>query len=77
MSNSELTGDDHGSDLPAGLRQPALRALRGAGLTTLNEVSLWTTSGLSQLHGIDPRAMHTLQEALNQRGLPPLDGPSR
>jgi hypothetical protein len=71
----ELNGDGHGSsDLPAGLSQPAQRALRRAGLTTLEEVSLWTTVELSRLHGIGPRAIQALEDALNQRGLPPLDG---
>lgn len=53
MSDAELSPDVHGSsDLPAGLSQPARRALQHAGLTTLNEVSRWTATDLTQLHGI-------------------------
>jgi hypothetical protein len=66
-----------GSDLPAGLSQPAQRALRGAGLTTLDEISRWTTAELGRLHGIGPRAIQTLKDALKERGLPALDGPTR
>lgn len=78
MSDAELSPDVHGSsDLPAGLSQPARRALQHAGLTTLNEVSRWTAADLTQLHGIGPKAIRTLNEALTQRGLPPLDSPRR
>ena len=80
MSGAEQSRDDRdgygSSDLPAGLSQPAQRALRHAGLTTLDEVSRWTTAELSRLHGIGPRAIATLNHALIQRGLPPLDGPT-
>lgn len=65
------------SDLPAGLSQPARRALRNAGLSTLDEVSRWTISDLSQLHGIGPKAIRILDEALTQQGRPPLDRASR
>lgn len=58
MSDAELSPDGHGSsDLPSGLSQPARRALRHAGLTTLDEVALRTTADLTQLHGIGPKAI--------------------
>lgn len=55
-------------DLPK-LAAPAVRALTGAGITTLNQVSQKTTYQLLELHGIGQNAIDTLRAALVERGM--------
>ncbi len=56
-------------DLPEGLAQPARRALAGAGYFQLDQLTRITEEELKQLHGIGPRAMDLLRQALEERGL--------
>ncbi|MCG2787531.1 MAG: DNA-binding protein [Anaerolineae bacterium] len=56
------------SGLPK-LSQPALRALAGAGITRLAQLTGYGESEIRQLHGIGPRALKTLREALAVKGL--------
>lgn len=56
------------SDLPK-LAAPAVRALTGAGLTTLEAVSKKTSYQLLELHGIGQNAIETLRAALVERGM--------
>ncbi|GIO52081.1 helix-hairpin-helix domain-containing protein [Paenibacillus cineris] len=56
------------SDLPK-LAQPAVRALRNAGITRLEEVAKLTESELKQLHGIGPTAAEQLRRAMADMGL--------
>jgi DNA-directed RNA polymerase alpha subunit len=56
------------SGLPK-LTQPAVRALRNAGITRLEEVAGLTEPGLKQLHGIGPAAVEQLRRALADKGL--------
>ena len=58
------------SDLPAHVGRPALRALTAAGVTSLQDVSRLRTSDLLQLHGVGPRALSLLRDALAEQGLP-------
>ena len=58
--------------LPVGLSQPALRALDLAGKHTLESVAGASASQLLALHGVGPKAIRTLQEALESRGMPAL-----
>lgn len=51
------------------LGQPALRALAGAGIRSLEQLAGYSESELRQLHGIGPNALKTLGEALNAKGL--------
>src|SRR5690606_24624899 len=46
------------------LAAPARRALEGQGLTTLAAISRCTEAQLLALHGMGPRAMATVREAL-------------
>lgn len=57
------------SDLPAGLAKPAQRALVGAGITQLEQLSQMTESDLLKLHGMGPKALETLRRALAERGI--------
>jgi DNA-directed RNA polymerase alpha subunit len=55
--------------LPAKLSQPALRALHGAGYTTLAQLSKVSETSLNQLHGIGPNALVLIKAALADKGL--------
>lgn len=61
--------DQGASDLPAGLSQPALRALAGAGCTRLEQVARLSEAEIKRLHGIGPKATILLRQALKARGL--------
>jgi DNA repair protein RadC len=56
------------SDLPK-LASPAQRALAGAGITRLDQLTQMSEKELSQLHGIGPNAIKTLRLALEENGL--------
>lgn len=64
------------SDLPQGLAQPALRALAGAGLFQLDQLTHLTEQELKQLHGIGPKAIELLRRALHEKGLSFSEEPS-
>ena len=51
------------------LSQPALRALAGAGITHLEQLTSYRAEEIRQLHGIGPNALEKLIEALKARGL--------
>jgi hypothetical protein len=55
-------------DLPKSIGRPALTALSGAGLTTLDEVATRTEKDLLALHGVGPKAIRVLREALREQG---------
>ncbi|HLT97238.1 MAG TPA: hypothetical protein VK070_10675 [Acidimicrobiia bacterium] len=56
-------------DLPRAIGRPATRALAGAGVTTLADVARHSEDELLALHGVGPRAIRILREALEARGL--------
>jgi hypothetical protein len=58
-----------GSDLPAGLSAPALRALNGAGYIRLEQLTRVSEAELKKLHGLGPRGIDLLCSALNAKGL--------
>lgn len=55
-------------DLPRAIGGPATRALVGAGITTLAQVSERTEAELLALHGVGPKAIRILKEALGATG---------
>ena len=57
------------NDLPAGLSQPALRALAGAGIRDLAQLSKFSEAEISRLHGIGPNALEKLRLALAGKNL--------
>jgi hypothetical protein len=67
---AEANDANHVGDLPANLSKPALRALHTAGITSLRQAATWSESDLLQLHGVGPRAIRLLDEALRKRGNP-------
>lgn len=58
--------------LPAELAAPAKRALVAAGYTRLEQLSGASETELMKLHGMGPKAVAQLREALNVAGLAPL-----
>ena len=54
---------------PAGLSNPARRALAGAGYTHLSQLAGVRESDLRKLHGMGPKALDLLRSALNSQGL--------
>lgn len=71
-SNHRLSGNERinqeKSDLPK-LASPAQRALAGAGITHLSQLSRMSEAELKKLHGIGPNAIETLRLALKEKGL--------
>ncbi len=58
-----------GVDFPAGVSAPATRALVAAGYTELEQLNGVPVTDLQQLHGMGPKALRVLQEALEEIGL--------
>ncbi|MES2524400.1 MAG: DNA-binding protein [Gemmatimonadota bacterium] len=59
---------------PTGLSGPALRALQNAGVRNVAELAGWTEARLAALHGMGPKGIRMLREALAASGrtfLPP------
>jgi hypothetical protein len=52
------------SDLPVELAQPARRALSGAGIQTLVQLTRFSEAEIQQLHGIGPNGLSQLRGAL-------------
>jgi hypothetical protein len=64
------------SDLPAGLSAPALRALAGAGYVRLEQLSKVSEADIKRLHGMGPKGIKLLRQALEAKGLTFADGKS-
>jgi hypothetical protein len=57
------------SDLPQGLARPARRALAGAGILRIEQLTTLSETELRQYHGIGPKALDLLRQALSAQGL--------
>lgn len=57
------------SDLPAGLSEPARRALAGAGYWRLEQLTKVSEAELKRLHGMGPKGIEMLRRALEAKGL--------
>jgi DNA-directed RNA polymerase alpha subunit len=66
---AQTTGDEPKNDLPAGIGQPATRALAAAGYTNLEQLSSVTEAELLKLHGMGPKALGLIRSALQAKGL--------
>lgn len=56
-------------DLPRSIGRPATRALGAAGITTLAGVAEHSAREIGALHGVGPKAVRLLGEALAERDL--------
>ena len=55
-------------DLPKAIGRPATQALISAGITTLTQVAELTEAELLAMHGVGPKAVRVLSEALSATG---------
>ena len=56
------------AEWPRGVAKPAQRALASAGYTNLDQLTKAREADLATLHGMGPKALDILREALKQRG---------
>jgi DNA-directed RNA polymerase alpha subunit len=66
MDNSKKTTQE--SDLPK-ISKPATRNLTNAGFTRLEQFTKVTEADILKLHGVGPKAVRILNEALKEKGL--------
>jgi hypothetical protein len=66
-TTQHMTSPDAG--LPGNMGAPATRALTAAGYTQLSQLSNVPAAELKKLHGVGPKALRLLQEALEERGM--------
>ena len=66
---SRPSSSDSDSELPLGIGRPATRALALAGYTRLEHFTAVAEADLLRLHGVGPKALRVLGEALAERGL--------
>ena len=57
------------NDLPAKLGAPAERALTGAGIQKLEDLTRFSEKEIKKLHGVGPNALGKLRTALAEKGL--------
>lgn len=55
--------------LPRSIGAPATRALTAAGYTELGQLAGVPAAELGKLHGVGPKALRLLQEALERQGM--------
>ncbi|MFE2233497.1 DNA-binding protein [Streptomyces sp. NPDC059442] len=68
-ANGTPTDDPAATGLPRGIGAPATRALTAAGYTRLDQFAGVPTAELLRLHGVGPKAVRVLREALGEQGL--------
>ncbi len=64
-------------DLPAKIGRPARQALEVAGYTRLSQLTAVSEKELLKLHGMGPKGIRILREALAAQGLAFADSASR
>ncbi|MCX6048504.1 MAG: DNA-binding protein [Chloroflexi bacterium] len=57
------------NDFPSGISKPAERALANAGYVRLDQLTQVSAAELLKLHGMGPKALGQLREALQAKGL--------
>lgn len=60
-------GPDFWTGLPMG--EPARRALRNAGLTSLEDLSTVTADYVASLHGLGPKALAVINHEMAEKGM--------
>ncbi len=64
MTNPPLSD----TDLPAGLSNPARQALATIGITRLDQLTNHRAKDILNLHGMGPKGIRILREALAEQG---------
>lgn len=67
MTSKKIDPTQYG--FPRGLSQPAIRALLAADITSLEQVAATGAANVLKLHGVGPKAIPMLRQALAERGL--------
>lgn len=67
MTKKAASPNENG--LPNGIGAPATRALNGAGITTLQQLTKLSEDELLALHGVGPKAIGVLQAVMKEQGL--------
>ena len=65
----DVDADRIRENFPKGLARPALRALHAAGFTDLRQLVTATEQEIAALHGMGPKALALLRDALEARSL--------
>ena len=69
MRNSEESTHPNRAAFPAGMSGPSLRALHRAGVRRLADLTTRSEADISALHGMGPKGVRLLREALKEKGL--------
>ena len=69
MPKPNATTHPNRGAFPHGLAGPALRALARAGIRSVADLTRWTERDVAQLHGMGPKALAALREALSAAGM--------
>ena len=67
--NQRKSAEEPGEEWPLRPENPARQALREVGITHLNQLTRFSEAELLKLHGVGPKAIRLLREALTERGL--------
>lgn len=65
--NSQPVQPEH--DLPAGIGAPATRVLLAVGYSRLDQLAKARVQDLLKLHGVGPKAIGIIREALKEKGM--------
>ena len=57
------------TEVSKGVGAPAGRALAAAGVERLEDLTAWTEAGVAGLHGVGPKAVSVLRQALADAGM--------
>ena len=68
MDKSSESSHPNRAAFPHGVSGPALRALAGAGVRSVAELGQWSEDELAALHGMGPKALTVLRDALVASG---------
>ena len=68
MKRSSDSTHPNRAAFPAGMSGPSLRALHGAGIRSMDDLARWTESDLAALHGMGPKGIRILRDALSTSG---------
>lgn len=68
MSPANETTHPNKAAFPTGVSGPALRALSAAGIRSVADLSRWSEKDLAALHGMGPKALTVLEDALAASG---------
>ena len=69
MGQKPETTHPNATAFPAGLSGPALRALATAGIRSLKGLTGWAERDVARLHGMGPKGVRMLKQALAEEGL--------